>query len=205
MQPDINICRPGFGASCALCCGSHNYLANPGEINSLFCERSLRVRDFNRDYIIRNMASSRSSMTGSYYYPGTSPFIITLPARDAGSRQCPFVGFAGNAPEAGCLLYPDNYGYGNILDCYQNYRNKIFSCGAGERLSEDEILFAARITGDWYYYSILIHSYGYLRAAMKKNSEPDKISIEDLLKMKHDLDLLFESTDEFIKMETYFN
>lgn len=41
MNEKINICRPGHGASCALCCGSHNYLASPEHISALFKERGV--------------------------------------------------------------------------------------------------------------------------------------------------------------------
>ncbi len=205
MQTSVNICSPGFGASCALCCGSHNYIAVPGDLDSLFSERSIRVRDFSRDYITRHMRSSRSSMTGSYYYPGTSPFIITLPAREPESRQCPFVGYANETKEAGCLLYPQMTGYGKTVDCYQNYRNKVFSCDAGSSLSDKEILFAAGLTGDWYYYSILIHSQDYLRIIIEKYSGTDAVSSEELIQIRQNLQNLFATSDRYLRMETYFS
>ncbi len=205
MPSTVNICSPGFGASCALCCGSHNYLAGPGDLGSLFSERSCLVKDFNRDYIIKHMTSTRSSMTGSYYYPGTSPFIITLPAKEAAYRQCPFVGYTNDAHEAGCLLYPQNKKYGKTVDCYQNYRNKVFSCDAGKNLSDEEILFAASLAGDWYYYSILIHSEENLRFLMRKYPEQNAVNEEDLNQIKHDLQKLFETNHEYLRMETYFS
>ena len=205
MSSAVNICSPGFGASCALCCGSHNYIAGPDDLDSIFSERSVVVKNFNRDYIVKHMTSSRSSMTGSYYYPETRPFIITLPAREEASRKCPFVGYADDSHEAGCLLYPHKKVYGNMIDCYQNYRNKVFSCDSGKNLSDEEILFAASLTGDWYYYSILIHSIEYLRILINKYPEQNAVNDEDLNQIKYDLQKLFESNPEYIRMETYFS
>lgn len=202
MPEGVNICNPGFGASCALCCGSHNYLAGPDEVAVLFAKRTLKIREFNRDYIIRHMTASRSPMTGSYYY-GPAPFIITLPPREAESRQCPFIGCTGDPGQIGCLLYP-RAGYGSKVDCYQNYNSKVFVCDAGSSLKDDEILFAAQLTGDWYYYSILIHSKEYLRSIMKRFPDVTAISDKEYHDIKSELGKLFESDKRYIRMENYF-
>ena len=35
----VNRCRPGFGASCSFCCGSHNYVLSENEIEEIFIKR----------------------------------------------------------------------------------------------------------------------------------------------------------------------
>lgn len=42
MEEKTNPCRPGFGASCGLCCGSHNYRAAEEELFRWFHKRQHR-------------------------------------------------------------------------------------------------------------------------------------------------------------------
>jgi hypothetical protein len=167
MTSHINICRPGYGASCSLCCGSHNYRAYRKEIKSLFLRRGAMIKDFNREYILRKMAASRSNLTGSYYseHEG-APFIMSLPALFDDCPQCPFVGYEYEGRMVGCLLGPRDCIAGLRHECFLSYRGKIFSCRARELL-DDEIRYAARLTGDWCYYGILIHEPDLLRGFMQ--------------------------------------
>ena len=169
----VNVCRPGFGASCALCCGSHNYQGTEDEIGDLFRRRRAAADQFSRAYLLRIMKSSRSPLTGSYYYAGRGFRPETSPPLCGEGRQCPFVGCVGEEGVVGCLRYPETPGPELRRDCYQNYRSKIFTCPAREILSQEEVLYAARLTADWYCYSLLIQSTSLLRSLREEYSDPD--------------------------------
>ena len=107
------------------------------------------------------MTASRSNLTGSYYFdPKQKPFALTLPALFGDCPHCPFVGYRDGDRNVGCLLYSEEHPPGLRQECFQSYRGKLFTCRAREALSDDEVLYAARLTRDWYYYSILIHDEG---------------------------------------------
>lgn len=101
MERYVNPCRPGFGASCALCCGSHHDVSW-GELSCC-------------PYI----ACDTEGLMGCRAY--RSPESLPPEKRAFFSRTC-----------------------------------KTFYCQAWDLLTDDEISFAAALTGDWYYYSIFI-------------------------------------------------
>ena len=72
-------------------------------------------------------------------------------------------------------------------DCFYSYRGKHFICNSFNELSDEEIIFAARFSGDWYHYSILIHSYDALRYIMKQYKDPEKINEETRRKINEPL------------------
>ncbi|PKL40414.1 MAG: hypothetical protein CVV44_02090 [Spirochaetae bacterium HGW-Spirochaetae-1] len=204
MERGINICRPGYGASCALCCGSHNYDASPGDIATLMYRRRKAFRYYSRDYIIKTIQSSRSDLTGSYYYRERKhPFTLTLDPLFDGCLQCPYVTFIDDNEALGCFLYPENGGDRN-RDCYNVYRSKNFTCPARESLSENEILYAACLTGDWFYYSILIHAAPLLQAIMEKYPRPDEVDTTALERLKQDLWDRIRSDKSLHGIHTYF-
>ncbi|MBN1532003.1 MAG: hypothetical protein JXA20_05015 [Spirochaetes bacterium] len=176
VKRDIDICRPGSGASCALCCGSHNFRAEPSEIGELFRRRAGRVAEVTPEFIVRRIRASRSDMTGSYYF--RDPDCLDLPAPepvDPAGVRCPFVGCIGQGI-VGCLLYPS--GRGERRDCLHSYGGKHFTCGADESLDDDEVLFAARLTGHWYHYSVLIQLAALLRRIMGEYRHPESVPLD---------------------------
>lgn len=197
----VNICRPGHGASCALCCGSHNVRATRGDIGELMSRRAEALREYSRAYIVREMAAGRSPMTGSYYC-APRPYHITLPRLFDKGIQCPFAGFT-DGEAAGCLLYPEGGVYGSKRDCFQCYGGKAFLCGAGA-LRREEIEYAARTAGDWYYYPVLIHEPEYLRAVMAAHPEPEKISREAFAEIGTRLEEFILSDAALHTLDSYF-
>ena len=203
---NVNICRPGYNASCALCCGSHNYAASPVEIDSLFRKRTEVFSRFSRNYLFRKMTASRSSLTGSYYYNEKYgiDIIITLPKLYNDAIQCPFVSVIDNPGEIGCALYPDNHEEDLRFECFQNYTCKYFSCLSRDLLNHAEIMFAAKLMGDWYYYTMLIHSIDTLRGMIKEYIYPENVSESALADVKNDLEKTLREEINLHKISSYF-
>ncbi len=172
----INICRPGFGASCSLCCGSHNYRVTREEIEKLFIRRARIMKAYSRDFLIKKMIAYRSAMTGSYYVdPANALFSIATPALFHDCPRCPFVGFVSRERITGCLLGREEDSPDLRQECFLNYRGKIFTCPARDEVADDEVLYAARFAGDWYYYGILIHEPDLLRRLMREFPDPKRV------------------------------
>jgi len=193
----LNLCRPGYGASCALCCGSHNYNAPFEEIHALFKRRREIFKLYSSEYIAKCIRASRSSLTGSYY-----PFrnideniIITLPKLYQDGIQCPFVILLDDGT-IGCALYPESSHHDMRFDCFNNYTCKYFSCHSKEILTTAEIEYAARLFKDWYYYTLFIHSINILRQFKERYPHLENVSFEDINKLKQTLgNQLFTDTN----------
>jgi hypothetical protein len=199
-----NICRPGFGASCVLCCGSHNYRAPRGEIGMLFARRRDLLAQYNKEYLIRAMSASRSGLTGSYYYRQEETLVLTLPALFEDCPRCPFVGYTGDGRHAGCLLYPEDHPPELRQECFQSYRGKLFTCRARENLSDEEILYAARLTGDWYYYSVLIHDEAMLKRLARSWPDPENVPEGERKRMRQSLEEKIAADRSLHKVHSYF-
>ena len=179
----VNACMPGFGASCALCCGSHNCDAAPDEMAGVYRRRREIISLYSRDYLVKRVMASRSDMTGSYYFTGRKD--VDLPGLPSlfGEKRCPFIGFYETGDLIGCLL---NRGAESSLryECFNNYSSKNFICAAKENLGGDEIVFAAKLCRDWFYYPLLIHRPGILARLMRDWGQPEAVPEEVLEKTK---------------------
>jgi hypothetical protein len=201
----VNICRPGFGASCALCCGSHNYRASRDEIGRLFSRRSEVLAEYNKRYLIHSMSASRSNLTGSYYYGGQEgPLALILPPLFEDCPHCPFVGTVGDGRLAGCLLYPEDHPPELRQECFLSYRGKLFTCRARDVLTDEEILYAARLTGDWYYYSMLIHDEALLRRLARSWPDPADVPEGERAGMRQSLEQRIASDRSPHTVHSYF-
>lgn len=200
-----NLCRPGYGASCALCCGSHNYNASQEEIYALFQKRREMFQKFSAGYIINRVRASRSNLTGSYYPERTidDGIIITLPKLYNDGLQCPFVALLDDGT-VGCVIYPTKESADSRFDCFQNYTCKYFSCASKEILSDEEILYAARLFGDWYYYTLLIHSIDLLRKFMQANPVLEKTDAKAIAMLKEQLEASLRSEKNLHTIQSYF-
>lgn len=177
----INICQPGFGASCALCCGSHNYLKDKDSLNELFKNRqNLFSKEIKNSQIFKKTENSLKELNFAKLHDD--------------AIQCHLVGFI-NEKNIGCMAYNyQNYFDENLNSFFTNTCNKFF-CFAWEKLSNDEIIFAAKLLGDWYYYTLLINSIQMLKKLYKKYKTPENISKEKLLEIKNELENLLKSED----------
>ncbi|TAL30730.1 MAG: hypothetical protein EPN93_19195 [Spirochaetes bacterium] len=175
----LNICRPGFGASCAMCCGSHNLSCTREELGRVFSARTARLEAYSREYLVSVMRSSRSALTGSYYFPAERFSIPEPPPLFESAAHCPFAGFVGDGATIGCILHPGTRARGEIADCFLSYRGKTFTCTAGEALEPHHINFAARLTGDWFYYGLLIHHAALLKIITTRYGSPRTIDARE--------------------------
>ncbi len=205
MTRSVNICRPGYGASCSLCCGSHNYRVSRVEIEALFVRRARIMKAYSRDFLVRKMMAFRSCMTGSYYVDHSDgPFDPALPALFQDCPRCPFVGFVEKGKIIGCLLGGQEDSSDLRHECLLNYRGKIFSCPARDILSDEETCYAARLARDWYYYSILIHETELLRSFMRDNQKPEDVPAEQLETLRRELEERIVTRRELHAIHSYF-
>lgn len=155
----VNICQPGHNASCALCCGSHNFNAGPDEIT--------------RFLMSRGRGEKRPAGDGMCLFEDAT--------------RCPHIGIInGDARTIGCLIYLRTAN-GDPAESFFKYTCKNFSCRARETLSREEILFAARLMRDWYYYSLLINEITLLQGLFRKYGLPERIPREELVLLKRGL------------------
>ncbi len=147
------ICQPGRGASCALCCGSHNYRAGRDEMDALFRARRRA-------------------------FPATVPSPLPMVIDDG--IQCPYVGFIDEADSIiGCLLYFDESSASGDHRAFMARTCRVFSCMARETLSPDEVRFAAALMGDWLHYGLLINDIALLRDLMRRFALPAHVTGEE--------------------------
>ena len=161
----INRCRPGHGASCALCCGSHNYAAAPEEIESIFIDRAL-----DRTKSIHGHPEESS---------GKKLFNDAI--------QCPNVGVSSEDPGIICCLVYDCAARENAISSFFNGTCKNFFCAAWDSLTDEEVLFAAELMGDWYYYSLLINCIDVLAELCSDYEKPRDIPTDILKELKVEL------------------
>ncbi|MCU0847344.1 MAG: hypothetical protein MUD12_05605 [Spirochaetes bacterium] len=195
----MNICRPGRGASCALCCGSHNYRADTEELDRMYAARSSLFKNFSREYLVRCIQSGRNSMTGSYLSNRTEAIYEFQLIRPEGTA-CQYLGYAEDK-RLGCLLSRDP---GLKQDCFFNYYGKDFSCRAGRELTVNEVLFAAELFGDWYYYSLSIYETSILKILHKKFNRPEMLDCDAIDGIKRKLASLVISDPVIHSIHAYF-
>jgi hypothetical protein len=205
MTVSVNICRPGYGASCSLCCGSHNYQVGRVEIEALFVRRARIMKAYSRDFLVRKMIAYRSCMTGSYYIdPSDRLFNPAVPALYQDCPRCPFVGFVSKDRLAGCLLVREDDPSDLRHECFLSYRGKIFTCPARESLHDKEILYAARLARDWYYYGILIHEPELLRRLMEEHPDAGEVPALRREALERELEKRVSANRELHAIHSYF-
>jgi hypothetical protein len=172
-EATVNRCRPGSGASCAFCCGSHNYTLPLERIEDLFvkrgyerCERPVRhPEDAGEERLVSK------------------------------GMQCPHVGIAeSDQGLVSCLVYND-CDRGGTLQSFFTGTCKNFLCPAWDELTDREVLFAAGLMGDWYYYSLLINDMVTLCNICAEYGSPEDVPPEGLETIKRELDERLHAED----------
>ncbi|MCP4136184.1 MAG: hypothetical protein GY754_34755 [bacterium] len=179
----INICQPGHNASCALCCGSHNYNDSHNSIARIFRHRTGIFN--NPDNIPRENSTSTSRHTSLDDRLKQS----SSPKRFDDGIQCHFVGYLNNRePAIGCLAYSNKDVFLPEQKCFFSKTCRSFSCLAREILSDIEILFAAKLMRDWFYYSLFINDINILKDTCKNYKTPENLPGNILESIKKELD-----------------
>lgn len=132
----VNPCRPGHGASCAFCCGSHNYTLQPELVEEIFTKRESNPATI---YCSRHPEESDNEKL----------------VQDG--MQCPHIGISESEPGIVCCLVYTNDCKKPALKSFFDGTCKNFYCTAWNELTADQVLFAAGLMQDWYYYSLLIN------------------------------------------------
>lgn len=161
----VNRCQPGYGASCSLCCGSHNYTMPSERIEELFQKRG---QDFS---------------THELKHPDESCFEKLF--HDA--MQCSHVGMSSTDPGVICCLIYDAAERGEAVESFFQGTCRNFYCQAWHDLTDRQVLFAARLMGDWYYYSLFINDIEAVQDVCARYTHPEDVPYEELETLKSDL------------------
>lgn len=107
--------------------------------------------------------------------------------------QCPHIGICGSDPGiVCCLTYHDNH-QGSGFESFFSGTCKTFLCTAWNELTDRQVLFAAELMKDWYYYSLLINSLEILMDLCAEYESPHDVQEEILEELKIELkEKLFE-------------
>ncbi len=166
IKSTVNRCQPGYGASCSLCCGSHNYTVPLESIENILLERGFK------------------SLTSLNRHPEETG----EEKRFQDSMQCTYVGILQSQPAlVSCMVYTDS-GRGDTLNSFFKGTCKNFRCEAWDNLTDKQVLFAAKLMGDWYYYSLLIHDIDAVLNLCAMYSVPEDIPSDELTSLKQNLE-----------------
>jgi hypothetical protein len=173
----INICAPGNGASCALCCGSHN-----------------RVHPFEDRTAGKECLTARGQVR---HGPCPPAEFGPLSLRYGDAMSCPYVAILdGPGERIGCRIYESAREEGPQALKFFTDTCKTFFCRAWDSLSDEEVHFAAALTADWYYYSLLIHEIVALRDLCRRHGTPESVPATELEDLKHYLEVRLNSERE---------
>ncbi len=180
MRGTINICQPGYGASCALCCGSHNIAGGRAAMLVEFARRAAL-------FGARGAETEGAMVQPPMPMPAEHP---SGPALHDDAIRCPLAGFIdADRTLVGCLAYsrpPES----DAARGFFERTCRTFSCPARETLDDSETLFAARLTGDWYYYGLLINSIPLLRELIHSHGVPENVPERRLRAVKNRLEAM---------------
>ncbi len=164
MSNNINPCKPGFGASCSFCCGSHNFKMDKDEIENILNERKF----------------TPEKRTGKNQEDSCYAKVVD------DSLQCPHMGMVDSGI-IGCLAYNDNDLTGEFNDFFSSVC-KDFYCAACKELTDKDVLYAAELMGDWFFYSLLIYNIEILLNLRAEYHSPDDVPEEILSDIKAELE-----------------
>jgi hypothetical protein len=101
--------------------------------------------------------------------------------------QCPHVGMKSSFPGHICCLIYDDHSREKKIDSFFNGTCKTFYCPAWHDLTDEQVLFAARLMHDWYYYSLLINDIEAVHEICAAYGTPDDIPPDELRSLKIEL------------------
>jgi len=103
------------------------------------------------------------------------------------TMQCSHVGMTSSgAEEIGCLLY-DAADRGPGIESFIQGTCKNFYCQAWDYLTDREVLFAAQLMRDWYYFSLFINDIEAVQTVFAQYIHPEDVPSDELASLKSDL------------------
>ena len=88
------------------------------------------------------------------------------------AMQCPYIAIDINSNIIGCMVYANSAVLPEDYNLFFEKTCRTFYCRSAEILDDREILFAAELAADWYYYPLLINEVHMLRKIMGIYSSP---------------------------------
>ena len=106
----------------------------------------------------------------------------------ADGMQCSYIGIEDydNNAHLCCLIYAESH-EGKAYESFFNGTCRSFLCTAWDDLTDREVLFAAELMKDWFYYSLLINSPELLTKLCAEYGTPKDISDDSLNELKTEL------------------
>ncbi len=101
--------------------------------------------------------------------------------------QCPHVGILSSGTGQVCCLVYDDHDRDADPDSFFSGTCKNFYCPAWDYLTDREVLFAARLMGDWYYYSLFINDIESLKSLYARYGCPEDVPPDELDTLKIEL------------------
>lgn len=169
----VNRCQPGYGSSCSFCCGSHNYAMPREEIEELFMDRE-------RCGPGREVLHQETALCEKLF---------------ASELQCPNVGMGGDEPGLICCTVYHGHDRGEEFESFWESTCKTFRCPAWTELADREVLFAARLMRDWYWYGLLINDIESLQDLCTQYERPEDVPEEEMELLKERLIEFFIDED----------
>ncbi len=169
----INRCQPGYGASCSLCCGSHNYDLPRESIEEMLMDQDRRGPE--RDIIHPEVSLSEK------LFPD--------------ELQCSNVGMQASGPGMVCCLVYEECDRGEEFEIFFEGTCKAFRCPAWTELTDREVVFAARLMRDWYYYSLLINEIEQLQDLCARYGRPEDVPDDEMESIRTELVEFFLAED----------
>lgn len=158
----INRCQPGYGASCSLCCGCYNYKLSQEQLEDMFVKRAMETPE-------RPLKHPEESFSEKLYQD---------------DMQCVHVGLRHGV--LGCLVYNET-DRGEEFESFYNGTGKNFFCPAWANLTDEQVVFAAQLMADWYYYGLFINDIEAVHELYAVYGHPEHVPGDELEELKEEL------------------
>ena len=106
----------------------------------------------------------------------------------ADGMQCPYIGIEDYDDNAHlcCLIYSEDH-EDKTYESFFRGTCRSFLCAAWDELTDREVLFAAELMQDWFYYSLLINSTDIVTRLCSEYSSPKDVPEDTLGELKIEL------------------
>jgi len=118
-------------------------------------------------------------------HPYLHPYTVTCGKLYRDAMQCPHVGLSDDN-EVFCIIYDEPDKKGEVLSFF-NGTCANFYCPAWDVLTDRQVVFAARLMKDWFYYSLLINDIEAVQNLCALYNSPEDVPEDELRELKEDI------------------
>jgi len=118
-------------------------------------------------------------------HPFLHPYTVTCGKLYRDAMQCPHVGLSDDN-EVFCIIYDEPDKKGEVLSFF-NGTCANFYCPAWDVLTDRQVVFAARLMKDWFYYSLLINDIEAVQNLCALYNSPEDVPEDELRELKEDI------------------